>query len=75
MGVKVRNFYGKVLLCCWSDCVRAGNNNIQFVVNEMDDMGPKHLTYIFCTEVHKRFYLEQVRKQQAQHPLGNIRRF
>ena len=75
MGVKVRNAFGKVLRCCWSDCVRAGNNKIQFVSHEKDGWGTKELTYIFCSETHKRYYLEHVRQQQARHPLGNIRRF
>lgn len=74
MVVKVRNRFGKALPCCWSDCVRPGDNRIQFVSKEQDEWGPKELTYIFCSEAHKRYYVEQVRQQHDRHPLGNIRR-
>lgn len=75
MVVKVRNRFGRPLPCCWSDCTRHGDNRIQFVSHEKDEWGPKELTYIFCSETHKRYYVELVRQQHAQHPLGNIRRF
>jgi hypothetical protein len=74
MVVKVRNRFGKPLPCCWSDCVRHGDNNHRFEVTEHDEWGSKNLTYVFCSEAHKRYYVEQVRQQQARHPLGNIRR-
>lgn len=74
MTVKVRNIAGKPLPCCWSDCLRAGDNQIRIESRECDEWGPKTLVYIFCSETHKRYYIDQMRQQHMRHPLGNIRR-
>lgn len=72
---KVRNRFGRPLPCCWSDCVRPGKDELRFESYERDEWGSKKVIFIFCSEAHKRYYVEQVRKQHARHPLGNIRRF
>lgn len=74
MAVKVRNKFGRPLPCCWSDCTRHGDNRHRFESQEMDEWGSKTLVYIFCSETHRRHYVEQVRQQHERepHPLGNI---
>ena len=49
----VRNSMGKPIPCAWDDCEKPGYDEIKIVVKEPR----KDLHYIFCSSVHKRFYM------------------
>lgn len=58
---RVRNVTtGRVLPCCWADCMVNGDNRYRITVPhdqpERRDSGDT-LTYIFCSEQHKTYYL------------------
>ncbi len=49
---------GVPLLCCWDDCGQYGQNGIQ----TRENVGPgKTLTYIFCTDVHRMYWVNSKR--------------
>lgn len=45
------------LLCCWDDCGQYGHNEHREVVRE----GPKTLTYIFCHDRHRAYWVNSHR--------------
>lgn len=58
----VINSLGNHLPCCWDDCERDGYDEIKVVVKEPQ----KQLHYVFCSERHKRLYLN------AHHDYGRL---
>jgi hypothetical protein len=44
---------GRVILCAWDTCDKAGYDEIKILVKEPG----KTLHYIFCSERHKRYHI------------------
>ncbi len=70
-----RRELGPPLLCCWQDCPKPGKNEIRVVVTEGkeadtfvygDAAPPNTITYIFCCETHKLYFVNSHRD------LGNL---
>lgn len=59
---RVRNGEGKPLPCSWDECWEDGYDEIKVVVTEPT----KKLHYIFCSEEHKRYYVN------SHHSYGNL---
>lgn len=65
-GTKVRNVEtGRVLPCCYTDCMNDGNDRHRVEVPHdtprwKDEATGKQemLVYIFCTELHKSFFIQ-----------------
>lgn len=55
---RIRNFFGKPLPCCWDDCWAHADERYVYVIPHDQ---PKHpgdtLTYVFCSDSHKTFWL------------------
>ena len=49
----VRNGMGIPILCAWDDCQKNGFDEIKVIVREPQ----KALHYIFCSTMHKRFFV------------------
>jgi hypothetical protein len=54
---------GRVLPCCYSDCQIDGDNRYRVEVpHDNPRFDGERLVYIFCTELHKGFWLQGMAK-------------
>jgi hypothetical protein len=53
--------FGDPIMCCWNDCVEPGHEEHKVVVrerkSEVDLSTMETLTYIFCCQKHKHYYV------------------
>lgn len=52
---------GTNVMCAWDSCERDGFQNISVRTrNSADGYEIKYMTYVFCTERHKAYWLESI---------------
>lgn len=49
------------LLCCWDTCEKHAVNLFWARVNESTAVQLKYVTYVFCSERHKQYWLNSTR--------------
>lgn len=61
--IRVRNAEGKVLLCCFKDCERSGDDRYQVRQPSIKPDYPGQLTiFIFCTREHAEAYVRDAQR-------------
>jgi hypothetical protein len=53
---------GTHVMCSWDTCERDGFENYKVRTNEAaPGREPKYITYIFCSEQHKQYWINNIR--------------
>lgn len=54
---RVRNYWGRTLPCCWSDCQSPGDTaHERKVPHDAPRFKGEMLVYVFCSEIHARMW-------------------
>lgn len=66
---------GRILPCCYLDCEKPGNAYIAIRVrhpqtDEPEFRGIEALVYIFCSDLHRAYYVNGVTEHRRRDPLG-----
>jgi hypothetical protein len=48
------------IICAWLDCTNDGYESNKVVVQQGQVRGGRTMTYVFCSERHKRYWVDEV---------------